>query len=260
VKQDLNASLSKLSAALENGTATKTNVDILRAEELKTIQKEIELKSARKNFIDILALLINQKIEETIKLQEPEFKSFSASKENNRPELKLFLSQRQLLEAQNSLTNSKLLPKAGLFFQGGYGKPTLNMLKNEFDWFYITGAKLTWSLSNLYSFGNEKEILELNRKTIDTQREAFLLNNGINLKQYYNEIEKLNSLIEVDKKIIEIRTSVKESAKSQLENGVITSNDYIRELNAEDLAKQNLAVHKIQLLLAQQNYRLTSGN
>ena len=105
-----------------------------------------------------------------------------------------------------------------------------------------------------------KEILELNRKTIDTQKESFLLNTSINLKQYYNEIEKLNSLIEVDKKIIEIRTSVKESAKSQLENGVITSNDYIRELNAEDLAKQNLAVHKIQLLLAQQNYRLTSGN
>jgi outer membrane protein TolC len=260
LKQDLNASLSKLSAALENGTATKTNIDVLRAEELKTIQKEIELKSARKNFIDILALLINQKLEETIKLQEPEFKSLSASEENNRPELKLFMSQHQLIEAQNSLTKSKLLPKAGLFFQGGYGKPTLNMLKNEFDWFYITGAKLTWSLSNLYSFGNEKEILELNRKTIDTQREAFLLNNGINLKQYYNEIEKLNSLIEVDKKIIEIRTSVKESAKSQLENGVITSNDYIRELNAEDLAKQNLAVHKIQLLLAQQNYRLTSGN
>lgn len=260
VKQDLSASLSKLSAALENGTATKTNVDILRAEELKTIQKEIELKSARKNFIDILALLINQKLEEPIKLKTPEFNGLFPSEEVNRPELKLFLSQSQIIEEQNGLTNSKILPKVSLFFQGGYGKPTLNMLKNEFDWFYITGARVSWSLSNLYSFGNEKEILEINRKTIDTQKESFLLNTGINLKQYYNEIEKLNSLIEVDKKIIEIRTSVKESAKSQLENGVITSNDFIRELNAEDQARQNLTVHKIQLLLAQQNYRLTTGN
>jgi outer membrane protein TolC len=260
VKQDLSASLSKLSAALENGTATKTNVDILKAEELKTLQKEIELKSVRKNFIDILALLLNQKLEEPIKLKTPEFNGLLPSEELNRPELKLFLSQSQIIEEQNGLTNSKILPKASLFFQGGYGKPTLNMLKNEFDWYYITGVRVNWPLSNLYSFGNEKEILELNRKTIDTQRESFLLNTSINLKQYYNEIEKLNSLIEVDKKIIEIRTSVKESAKSQLENGVITSNDFIRELSAEDQARQNLAVHNIQLLLARQNYLIATGN
>lgn len=260
VKQDLSASLSKLSAALENGTATKTNVDILKAEELKTLQKEIELKSARKNFIDILALLLNQKLEEPIKLKTPEFNGLLPSEELNRPELKLFLFQSQIIEEQNGLANSKILPKASLFFQGGYGKPTLNMLKNEFDWYYITGARVNWPLSNLYSFGNEKEILELNKKTIDTQRESFLLNTSINLKQYYNEIEKLNSLIEVDKKIIEIRTSLKESAKSQLENGVITSNDFIRELSAEDQARQNLAVHNIQLLLARQNYLITTGN
>ena len=69
--------------------------------------------------------------------------------EINRPELKLFSSQQNMVESQNGLTVSKILPKASLFFQGGYGKPTLNMLQNEFDWFYIAGAKLTWSLSNL---------------------------------------------------------------------------------------------------------------
>ena len=74
------------------------------------------------------------------------------------------------------------------------------------------------------------------------------------------EIEKLKQLIVVDKEIIDIRTSVKESAKAQLENGVITSNDFIRELNAEDTAKQNLAIHKTQLLLAQYNYKITTGN
>ena len=74
------------------------------------------------------------------------------------------------------------------------------------------------------------------------------------------EIDKLKALIVVDKEIIDIRTSVKESAKAQLENGVITSNDFIRELNAEDTAIQNLAIHKIQLLLAQYNYKITTGN
>ena len=58
----------------------------------------------------------------------------------------------------------------------------------------------------------------------------------------------------------EPKAAKKETAKAKLENGVTTSSDYIRDLNAEDTAKQNLEIHKIQLLLAQYNYKITTGN
>ncbi|MBA4406608.1 transporter [bacterium] len=260
IKKDLNASLGKLKAAFTNGTATKQNVDVLKAELLKTDQREIELQSSRKAFVDMLGLLINKRLDESQKLEQPVIKIISESESINRPEMNIFISQEKLLDHQNSLTLSKILPKASLFFQGGYGKPTLNMLKNNFDWYYITGVRLTWSLSNFYTYSNENETIELNKKSIETQKEIFLLNTNLSLRQQSNEIEKLNKLIKVDEEIISIRTSVKEAAKAQLENGVITSNDFLRELNAEDQAKQNLAIHTIQLLLAQQNYRLTTGN
>ena len=208
----------------------------------------------------MLGLLINQELDESIILEEPISNSIVSEVEINRPELKLFSSQQNMIESQDGLTISKILPKANLFFQGGYGKPALNMLQNEFDLFYITGARLTWSLSNLYSYGNEKEINEINKKNIDAQKEAFILNTNIKVKQQLREIEKLKKLISVDKEIIDLRTSVKLAAKSKLENGVITPSDYIRELNAEDTAKQNLTIHAIQLLLAQQNYKITTGN
>lgn len=259
VKKDLNASLDKLSAALKNGTATQPNVDVLKAELLKTIQREIELKSSRKSFIDMMALLINQKLDESLKLEIPSLAFIARDNEIDRPELKLYLSQENVINNQENLSLSKILPKASLFFQGGYGKPTLNMLKNNFDWYYIAGARLTWAPTNLYTYGNENEIFELNKKSVESQKETFLLNTNLALKQQYGEIEKLNELIKVDEEIISIRSKVKESAKSQLENGVITSNDYIRELDAEDQAKQNLSIHAIQLLLAQQNYQLTLG-
>ena len=134
------------------------------------------------------------------------------------------------------------------------------MLKNNFDWFYIAGARLTWTLSNIYSYGNEKEINELNKQNIEAQKETFLLNTNISVKQQLQEIDKLKKLITVDKEIIELRTSIKDAASAQLENGVITSNDFIRELNAEDTAKQNLALHNTQLLLAEYNYNITTGN
>jgi outer membrane protein TolC len=260
VKKDLNASSAKLIAALENGTAMKSDVDIIKAELLKTDQKEIELTSSRKAYLDMLGLLINQQLNESTKLVQPVSNKVTSEAEINRPELKLFSFQQNLIESQDGLSISKILPKASLFFQGGYGKPTLNMLDNEFDWFYIAGARLSWPLSNLYSYGNESEINEINKNITETQKQTFLLNTSITIKQQLQELDKLNQLINVDKEIIALRTSVKESAKAKLENGVITSNDFIRELNAEDTAIQNLAIHQIQLLLAEYNYKITIGN
>jgi len=259
LKKDLQASLDKLNAALTNGTATKPNVDVLRAEYLKTDQREIEIKSSRKSFVEMLGLFLNEKLSENIVLEKIN-STESTSLEINRPELKLYSSQEKMIDEQSGLTTAKILPKASLFFQGGYGKPTLNMLKNNFDWFYIAGAKLTWSPTSLYTSGNENEIIELNKKSVEAQKETFLLNTNATLKQHSAEIEKLKALIKVDKEIIEIRESIKLAAKAQLENGVITSNDFIRELNAEDQARQNLAIHQTQLMLAEQSYKTTLGN
>ncbi|PKL84389.1 MAG: transporter [Ignavibacteriae bacterium HGW-Ignavibacteriae-3] len=260
VKRDLNTSMVKLKGAYEYGTATSTNVDLLKAELLKADQRLIELKSSKKSYIEMLGMLINEPLDESLHLEIPAAQNYSGITGINRPELKLYSSQKNVIESQNTLAVSKILPKASLFFQGGYGKPTLNMLKNNFDWFYVAGAKLSWSLSNLYTYQNESEIVELNRKSVDAQRETFLLNTNLSLKQQLNEIEKLEELIKIDKNLMEIRTSVKNAALAQLENGVITSSDFIRELNAEDQARKNLSIHAIQLLLVQQNYKLTSGN
>lgn len=260
IKKDINSSMERLNALLINGTAIQSNVDILKAELLKTAQKEIELKSSRKSFLEMLGLLINQPMDEFTVLEQPGYNFNSAEEKISRPELLLYSAQQNIFDEQRGFSLAKILPKANLFFQGGYGKPTLNMLKNNFDWFYIAGARLTWSFSSLYTFGNENEIAELNKKSVEAQKETFLLNTNLLLKQQLNEISKLNNLIEIDKEIISIRTSVKETAKAQLENGIITSNDFIRELNAEEQAQQNLSIHSIQLLLSQQNYKLTIGN
>jgi len=260
VKDDLNKSISKLDAAYKNGTATKSDVDVLRAELLKTEQRKIELTSSRIIYLNMLGLLINENLNESTALLIPKQVRFLPLNEIIRPELSLYSAQKNLVEYQDGLTVSKIIPKANLFFQGGYGRPGLNMFVNEFDWYYITGIRLSWSLSNLYSYGNESEINQLNLQSIDAQTETFLLNTKIITNQQLQEIDKLNKMIDVDKSIIELRTSVKITAESKLENGVITSNDYIRELNAEDTAKQNLEIHKIQLLLAQYNYKITTGN
>jgi outer membrane protein TolC len=146
-----------------------------------------------------------------------------------------------------------------LFAQGGYGRPGLNQLKNGFDFYYIGGVRFNWSLGGLYTKKKEKELVEVNKKIVDIQKETFILNTNTQLKQQQSEIDKLQQLIASDNEIIVLRESVTNAAKAQLENGVITANDYLKEVNADDQARQSLITHGVQLLQAQINYQTISG-
>lgn len=260
IKKDLTSSLAKMESAIRNGTAFKTNADILQAELLKTDQRIIELNATKRSYLDMLGLFIHQEIAENVVLQKPTTVAVSTDSNLARPELTLYRYQSELITAQQQLTNTKVLPRVSLFVQGGYGKPGLNMLLNKFDTYYIGGLRLNWNLGGFYNTKRDKQLLDVNLQSINYQKEAFLFNTNLTLKQQNNDITKLNELIAVDEKLIELRTRIKNTAKAQLENGVITANDYLRELNAEDQAKQNLALHQTQLVMTQYNYQVTSGN
>jgi hypothetical protein len=94
----------------------------------------------------------------------------------------------------------------------------------------------------------------------DVQKETFLFNTNFTLKQQNTEVSKLHELLNSDDEIVELRTSVKNAANVQLENGAISVNDFLKEINAEDQARQDRLLHEIQLLNAFYNYQNTSGN
>jgi hypothetical protein len=257
LKKDIQLGITKINAAIANGTALKRSADALQAELLKADQRNIELRSANQAYRDMLGLFINRSLDETIILVKPA--TISAPQTINRPELVLYDTEKKLFDVENNMIKAKNLPKAGLFLQAGYGRPALNMLKNDFDAYYIGGARLTWSLSGLYTSKKEKALINIKSKTVDLQKEVFLFNTNLTLKKQNAEINKLEELIRSDNGIIELRTRIKNTALSQLEYGVINSSDYLREVNAEDQAKQTQVLHEIQLLMAQYDQQTTTG-
>jgi outer membrane protein TolC len=96
-------------------------------------------------------------------------------------------------------------------------------------------------------------------QTIDIQKDIFLLNTHITVKQQNSEIEKIEKLLETDRQIVALREKIKQTAVVQLDNGTITTNDYILDLNAENQARLNLAIHELQLLYAVVNLQATIG-
>lgn len=258
VKNDINIGIKRTEAQVKNGVAFRSNLNTLKAELLKTEQRAIEINASRKGLVDVLGLFINQNLPADIALEKPGVQN-SITADIKRPELTLFSTQEKLLSGQYGLINSKNRPRASLFFQGGYGRPGLNFLNNDFDLFYTTGLRFNWNFGGLYTQKKEKQLIEVNKKMVEVQKETFLLNTNTSLKQQQSEVDKLQQLIEKDNEIIELRASVKEAAKAQLENGVITANDYLREVNAEDQSRQSLITHQVQLLQAQINYQTISG-
>jgi outer membrane protein TolC len=257
---DLAAVLNKMTGGLKYGVATQADVQNVQAEILKNNQRIIELKFARQASIAMLAILMNESISDGAAFEQPEHIAIDPDGQITRTELQVFDYQQQVLDEQKGLITSKILPKASAFIQGGYGNPGLNQMKSEAVTFYTAGVRLNWSISNLYTHSNEQELTEVNKKMIGLQKETFLLNTKMALKQKYEEIRKLQELIKIDGDIITLRIKNKEIAKVQLDNGTINSNDLIREYNQEDIAKQNLVLHTIQLLSAEQNYKQTLEN
>ena len=88
LKNDIRVGLNKTQAAITNGTALKSNADILNAELLKSDQRSIELQATRQGFGDMLALLIDQPVDESTALETPSVPDLSP--EIGRPELGLF--------------------------------------------------------------------------------------------------------------------------------------------------------------------------
>jgi len=259
IKQDIQIGIKKVEAQVQNGVSFKSNLNVLKAELLKAEQRTIEIAYSRKGMIEILELFMNVNLANNVVLEKPAAFKNVADTNITRPELTLYADRTKLLGQQNKLIKARNQPKASLFFQGNYGRPTFNFLSNSFDFFYIGGIRFNWPLGGFYTRKNDNQLVEINKRNVEIQKEIFLLNTNAQLKQQRSDIDKLDQLIASDKEIISLRESVKAAASAQLENGVITANDYLREVNAEDQAKQTLITHQIQLLQAQINYETISG-
>ncbi len=258
LKKDIQSGIEKTNVAIANGVALKSTADNLKAELLKADQRTIELKATRKGYADMLALFIGNPIDENTILEKPhrQMPTYTI----NRPELRLFDLQKKSFDVQEKLITAKNLPRFSLFFQGGVGRPGLNMLNPDFQGYYITGLRLNWNLTGFYTYKNEKKILANNQSIIDIQRETFLFNTNLTLKQQNADITKMQELIETDRSIITLRESVKNTTQNQLTYGTATTNDYLIAVNAEDQAKQSLILHEIQLLMTEYNAQTTAGN
>ncbi len=257
-KASLQTQIQKTEATLENGVAFRSNVDELKAEVLNIEMAGTEYKSNRAAYLKMLSLFTGKELSDATQLAIPE--SGFMQDAVNRPELKAFDLQKAIYDVQVKDLRPGYLPQVNAFFQGAYGRPTLNIIENKFGPWYVTGIRFSWSLGSLYTLSDKKSTLMLNQQSVEADRETFLLNTRLDLVQQDEQVKKYTDLIRQDEEAIALRTSVTKSAEAQLNNGIITTHEYIQKLNAEHLTKQTRILHEIQLLQAKYNRKFITGN
>ena len=252
----IHSKIKEVKSGVKNGAMLPSSVQVLEAELLKLEQALTENTFQRIKELQNLAGLTSTTIKENSVLERP-----STTLETNgvRPEMKFFELQQDQIEASKNIISKSNLPKLNAFGQAGYGNPGLNMLNNSFDDFYMVGLKLNWNVFDWNKSKSEKQALDIAKEIVTTEKETFETNNQMQLNELKSEISKLETIIKTDSQIILLREKVVQSSDSQMRNGVITTSEYVTELNQLFDAKTNQKVHQTQLELAKINYQTIKG-
>ena len=253
----------KLESMTKRGTAAESDLQNVKAERLNAVQKATELASQKQMLQRMLSTFCGIEINN---IQKPQVKveGINLTTENHRPELKALDAQISVLNAQEKALNAALMPKVGVFAQGYYGYPGLNMFEDmmHHQWSLngIIGARVTWNIGALYTRKNDKAKLQLQRDMTENSREVFLFNNNLEQIQQHENIERYQKLMAHDGEIISLRQAVRKAAESKLAHGIIDVNDLVREINQENAACVRQSVHEIEMLKEIYDNKYTTNN
>ena len=243
---------NKLESMTRRGTAAESDLLSVKAERLNAVQKGTELISQKRMLQRMLSTFCGIEINN---IQKPQVKADGrnlTAEGNQRPELKVLDAQISVLNAQERALNAALMPKVGVFAQGFYGYPGLNMfedmMRHKWSLNGLVGARVTWTIGALYTRKNDKAKLQLQRDMTENSREVFLFNNNLEQIQQNENIERYQKLMAHDGEIISLRQAVRQAAESKLAHGIIDVNDLVREINQENAACVQQSVHEIEML------------
>ncbi len=260
LKENLLAGIEEAQHAFSNGMILSSDVNALRVEYTIAEQQLTGLEEDLQGVLGALNELTQLQINTVDALETPQISLANYNYSNSRPEYLMLQLQKDKVSALQSLSSVKRRPVFAAFGQAGYGRPGYDMLSNQFDDYYMIGARLHWNIWDWSKVKREKQILDLQSHIITRQQETFDHNLKTTLHKRIAEINKYEKMIASDRLIVKLQKDVLHTADAQLKNGTITATTYLIELNKQVKAKLNLEAHKLYLVFSKYQYMITIGN
>ena len=257
LQSDLALSNKSITSMIKGGIANQTDLDAVNVEQVKSQQTLDAQQSSRAAYLQMLGYFIGKKLGDATTLQTPATtlsdagnrteSGLGSTTDDNilRPELSYYTAQSKLTEAQQKQLDSKLLPTISAFGMGMYHTTVSDMMKNGM---LAGGVTLSWNIGALYTRKNDLKKLEIQRQQIESQRSTFLFNNHLQDESTNGNIVTLRKQLAQDDKIVSLRERIRSMSEKKVQLGTESVNEMLRDINAVSEARQQQALHQIQLI------------
>jgi outer membrane protein len=247
-----------IKAGIDNGVILPENMLAMEAEELIFQQKITELRLTQDQLFKVLSILMDTTVTSNMAIAVP-IEPGGFDEPANRPEFRLFDKQKELFTANQKLVFSADFPRFFAFSQAAYGRPGYNMISKDFHTFYSVGLGMKWNFLNYGDNRRQKKLFDIQKDIVDIKRERFNDQLDIQLQTENTNLEKYDELLKQDEQILKLRKAITAASLAKLRNGIVTSTDYLTDMDAEVLALLQYENHKLLKLQATYNYLLLQG-
>jgi len=255
-KDELDKNIKTLKSAYDNGTILKSDLDNIKAERLKIDKELISIQAIKQNTIKSINLITGLNLNTQYNFVEP---IINESGNLIRPELLLLDAQYKYTSSTVNKFKTNRMPKFFAFGKAGYGRPGFDFMNTDLHGYAMIGAKFTWDVFDWNMFKKQKQNIVLQQQIIQDSKATLQKQITIEENQYLSEIAQYQKQIEIDKTIIILKESVYKAAESQMNNGTITSTEYLKTFNEWKRAKLTSELDKLKLITAQLNYNHSKG-
>lgn len=261
-KNTLTERKKTIDAAFKAGTLLPSEKAAFEKKILSLEQQIISTQTEKQALIEMLNDKLGQSVSEASEFLLPN--DTIATDEpisNKRPELQKLEHQQILLDETSDLSTSRNLPTLSAFVRGGAGSPNpYNFFETSFSPFYIAGVRLNWTLFDWGGNKSEQQQLAVQSevlKNYQTDLEQQLNNGSIQWKRKWLASEEI---IQRDEEIIRLQESIVTEYSERLEEGTVTSSDYISELDQLTQARIMARMHEIDQSWYYIQYQTLTGN
>jgi outer membrane protein TolC len=272
--RDLRARLDLVRAQAEQGAALSTDTAAIAAELIEVRQDLAEAEARRRASLAVLEALIGQPVSRGTYLAMPnldaDVRSMRATLVASgamafedeiddpaareawtqvivRPEVTRFERTQDRLQAQADVADAETRPEVSAFAQGVYGRPGLDFLDDSFNPHALVGIRASWSVIDWGQADREAEQLRTEQRVVEADRNALLDRIRRETFRALYDLDRLRDALETDDEAVALREAVEESARRQLEEGVLLASDYVDRRTDVFDARLRQSIHRVEL-------------
>jgi outer membrane protein TolC len=256
--------IKNMQALVDQKMVIPTEVDKLNITRLNLANQQQTLVATQEKIENFLKILIGKDISEKIDVKvdsSVENSIVTDMKENNLIELQLIEAQKRLNIAEKSGIYMAYLPSLAFYAAYNYSyniRPETDFGKGINGAFL--GLKLDWTLFDGFEKHYKSKVNKITADKLNNQMESTRLQLEMNIENAKKQVEIQKTSLSISQEQLKLAQTINNQIKASFEQGVVSSNDLVK--NETDLyqAQTNIVVAYLQLRQAELDLLKATGN